>query len=88
MYAIRSYYAEDIPELILEKTGGEVWLPKLLVEAGLTDSTSAARRLIKQQAVSLDNEKVLDTEYAVQPEGDILVKVGKRRFAKIRNNFV
>lgn len=74
---------EDIPELILEKAGGEVWLPKLLVEAGLTDSTSAARRLIKQQAVSLNNEKVLDTEYAVQPEGDILVKVGKRRFAKV-----
>jgi tyrosyl-tRNA synthetase len=74
---------EDIPELILEKAGGEIWLPKLLVEAGLTDSTSAARRLIKQQAVSLDNEKVLDTEYAVQPEGDILVKVGKRRFAKV-----
>ncbi len=74
---------EDIPELILEQAGGEVWLPKLLVEAGLTDSTSAARRLIKQQAVSLDNEKVLDTEYAVQPEGDILVKVGKRRFAKV-----
>ena len=74
---------EDIPELILEKAGGEVWLPKLLVEAGLTDSTSAARRLIKQQAVSLDSEKVLDTEYAVQPEGDILVKVGKRRFAKV-----
>jgi len=74
---------EDIPELILNKAGGEVWLPKLLVEAGLTDSTSAARRLIKQQAVSLDSEKVLDTEYAVQPEGDILVKVGKRRFAKV-----
>ena len=74
---------EDIPELILEKAGGEVWLPKLLVEAGLTDSTSAARRLIKQQAVSLDSEKVLDTEYAVQPEGDILIKVGKRRFAKV-----
>jgi len=74
---------DEIPELILEKSGGEVWLPKLLVEAGLTESTSAARRLIKQQAVSLDNEKVLDTEYTVQPEGDILVKVGKRRFAKI-----
>jgi len=74
---------ENIPELVLEKADGEVWLPKLLVEAGLTESTSAARRLIKQQAVSLDNEKVLDTEYSVQPSGDVLVKVGKRRFAKI-----
>jgi tyrosyl-tRNA synthetase len=74
---------ENIPELALEKANGEVWLPKLLVEAGLTGSTSEARRLIKQQAVSLDNEKVLDTEYAVQPSGEVLIKVGKRRFAKI-----
>ncbi|KPK31613.1 MAG: tyrosine--tRNA ligase, partial [Nitrospira bacterium SG8_35_1] len=74
---------ENIPELVLEKASGEVWLPKLLVEAGLTGSTSEARRLIKQQAVSLDNEKVLDTEYNVQPAGDVLIKVGKRRFAKV-----
>lgn len=77
---------ENIPEITLEKAGGEVWLPKLLVEAGLTESTSEARRLIKQQAVSLDNEKVLDTDYNVQPEGEVLIKVGKRRFAKISFN--
>ena len=74
---------ENIPEFILAKRDGEVWLPKLLVDTGLTESTSAARRLIKQQAVSLDNQKVLDTEFAVQPIGEVLVKVGKRRFAKI-----
>lgn len=77
---------ENIPEITLDKAGGEVWLPKLLVEAGLTESTSEARRLIKQQAVSLDNEKVLDTDYNVQPEGEVLIKVGKRRFAKISFN--
>ena len=74
---------ENIPELVLKEADGEVWLPKLLVKAGLTGSTSEARRLIKQQAVSLDNEKVLDTEFAVQPAEEILVKVGKRRFARI-----
>jgi tyrosyl-tRNA synthetase len=74
---------EDIPELHLNKEEGEVWLPKLLVKAGLTESTSEARRLIKQQAVALDGEKVLDMEYMVQPSEEILVKVGKRRFAKI-----
>jgi len=74
---------ENIPELSLKIADGAVWLPKLLVEAGLTESTSAARRLIKQQAVSLDNEKVLDTEFNVQPTGEVLIKVGKRRFAKI-----
>jgi len=75
---------DNIPELILGKADGEIWLPKLLVEAGLTGSTSEARRLIKQQAVALDGEKVRDTEFSVQPEGDILIKVGKRRFAKVR----
>jgi tyrosyl-tRNA synthetase len=74
---------DNIPELILEKANGEVWLPKLLVEAGLTESTSEARRLIKQQAVTLDNDKIVDTDYNVQPAGDILIKVGKRRFARI-----
>lgn len=74
---------DNIPELILKKANGEVWLPKLLVEAGLTESTSEARRLIKQQAVTLDNDKIVDTDYNVQPAGDILVKVGKRRFARI-----
>ena len=75
---------EDIPELHLKKGDGEVWLPKLLVEAGLTVSTSEARRMITQQAVSLDGEKVHDMEYMVQPSAEIMVKVGKRRFAKIR----
>jgi tyrosyl-tRNA synthetase len=74
---------EDIPELHLNKEEGEIWLPKLLVKAGLTESTSEARRLIKQQAVSLDGEKVQDMEFMVQPSEEILVKVGKRRFAKI-----
>jgi tyrosyl-tRNA synthetase len=50
----------------------------------LTGSTSEARRMIKQQAVSLDSEKILDTEFSVQPEGEVLIKVGKRRFARIR----
>jgi len=75
---------ENIPEITFSKNDGEIWLPKLLVEAGLTGSTSEARRLIKQQAVSLDGDKVLDPEYSLQPEGEVMVKVGKRRFAKVR----
>ncbi len=74
---------DNIPEFVLEKAEGEVWLPRLLVDAGLVKSTSEARRLIKQQAVSLDNEKILDAEYVVHPGAEILIKVGKRRFARV-----
>jgi tyrosyl-tRNA synthetase len=75
---------ENIPEFTFNKKDGELWLPKLLVETELTKSTSEARRLIKQQAVSLDGEKVLDAEFSLVPEGEVMVKVGKRRFAKVR----
>jgi tyrosyl-tRNA synthetase len=75
---------DNIPELHLKAADGEIWLPKLLVEAGLTGSTSEARRMIKQQAVSLNSEKICDTEFSVQPEEEVLIKVGKRRFARIR----
>ena len=60
-----------------------VWLAKLLVEAGLVKSTSDGRRMIKQGAVSLDSEKATDEKAEITPEGELLVKVGKRRFAKV-----
>lgn len=60
-----------------------VWLAKLLVEAGMVKSTSDGRRMIKQGAVSLDGEKVTDEKAEITPAGELLVKVGKRRFAKV-----
>jgi tyrosyl-tRNA synthetase len=74
---------EDIPTLQVDSTQGPVWLPKLLHDAGLAQSTSEARRLIKQQAVSLDGEKVADIEFQVNPVGEVLLKVGKRRFCRV-----
>jgi tyrosyl-tRNA synthetase len=74
---------EDIPVHEVKNAQKDIWLPKLMCEAGLTSSTSDARRLIKQQAVSLDGEKVMDTEYKVAPVEEILLKVGKRRFCRV-----
>lgn len=74
---------EDIPTLQVDSTQGPVWLPKLMQDAGLVQSTSDARRLIKQQAVSLDGEKVVDMEFQVNPVGEVLLKVGKRRFCRV-----
>lgn len=73
---------ESIPEITLP-AADEIWLPKLLVEAGLVKSSSEGRRLINQQAVSLDNEKVGDPELQVKAAGEVLIRVGKRRFCKV-----
>jgi len=73
---------DEIPEVQLSFTE-PVWLAKLLVEAGMVKSTSDGRRMIKQGAVSLDGEKISDEKREITPEGELLVKVGKRRFAKV-----
>lgn len=73
---------DDIPEIRLAASG-EIWLPQLLVEAGLVSSTSDGRRMIQQNAVTLDGEKVGDQAVKVQARGEVLLRVGKRRFCKV-----
>ena len=73
---------DDLPEYTLTASEA-VWLPKLLVDAGLVTSTSEGRRMIEQMAVSIDGEKVTDSGCALGPMGTKIVKVGKRRFCKI-----
>lgn len=75
-----------LPDDIAEKkiqTQEDIWLPKLLVELDMVKSTSDGRRMIKQNAVSLNGKKVTDMKMNVSPQGEILVKVGKRRFCKV-----
>lgn len=74
---------DDIPEKEFT-SDKEIWLPQLLVDCGLVKSTSEGRRMIKQNAVSLDSEKVNNMNHAVAPTGEVLLKVGKRRFCKVR----
>ncbi len=73
---------DEIPEIHV--TGSEpVWLPQLLVDAQLVKSTSEGRRMVKQNAVSIDGEKIQDMNINIEPEGAILLRVGKRRFCRI-----
>jgi len=73
---------DDIPEKVMP-TGEDIWLPRLLVDAGLVNGTGEARRMIKQNAVSLDGAKITDDEHQVCAAGEILLQVGKRRFCKL-----
>jgi tyrosyl-tRNA synthetase len=75
---------DDIPTLTMNVAGGEIWLPRLLADAGLVKGTAEARRMIKQNAVSLDGEKVTDVEYTITTMDEVLVKVGKRRFCRVK----
>ena len=50
--------------------------------AGFASSRGEARRLIKQGGVKLDEVRVEDPEAVLEP-GQYLLKVGKRRFARL-----
>ncbi len=76
----------ELPDDIIEKrmhSDDDIWLPQLLVDLEMVKSSSDGRRMIKQNAVSLDGKKVTDMKRNVSPHGEILVKVGKRRFCKV-----
>ena len=75
-----------IPEFQLDNEmleGGQVPLPKLLVLTKTASSTSEARRLIQQGAVKINNEKISDPNIMLIPEEGMIIKAGKRKFAKI-----
>ncbi|MBU1404420.1 MAG: tyrosine--tRNA ligase [Proteobacteria bacterium] len=74
---------EDMPELILPASPDGVWLPKLLVDTAMVKGSGEGRRMIQQGAVTMNGEKVSDVEMVVKTEGEILLKVGKRRFCRV-----
>ncbi|NDY42082.1 tyrosine--tRNA ligase [Dissulfurirhabdus thermomarina] len=78
----RGEIPEDIPEVRVGASGGGIFLPRLLKEAGLVSSASEARRLIRQGAVSMDGERVAGEEVRVSA-GSRVLKVGKRRFLRV-----
>ncbi len=75
---------EDIPEIAISAQGNEIALVHALKEAHLTKSTSEAMRMIQQGAVKIDGERVSATDHQLKKGDDIVVQVGKRRFAKIK----
>ena len=65
----------------------EEWIvsvPLLLCEIGLAKSRSDAKRLIEQRSVCIDGKTIYETRCNIK-SGSI-IKVGKRRFAKVINS--
>jgi tyrosyl-tRNA synthetase len=80
----RKQVPTDLEEIVCEMgEGAEIGLLELLDRLDLVDSRSQARRLVEQKAVRIDGEIVTDSAVRL-PAGSYLLKVGKRRFAKVR----
>lgn len=74
---------DDIPELTITCSGGTMPLVQILKEANLVSSTSEAIRMIGQNAVRIDGERVSDKDFALSSGQAVVLQVGKRKFAKV-----
>jgi len=74
---------DDMPEIILDSSGGAMALTQILKQAGLTASTSESLRMISQGGVKANGEKVEDKGLQVPPGETLVLQVGKRKFARI-----
>jgi tyrosyl-tRNA synthetase len=73
---------DNLKEYLLKEH--KIWIVRLIVDCGGTNSSSQARRLISSGGVKLNNNKLLNPDEEISlKDGDIL-QVGKRFFVKIR----
>ena len=71
---------DDIPVYSISK---EDLIVNIIFNSGLLKSKGEARRMIKQGAVRLDEERVDDIQATILPDREQILKVGKRRFLKV-----
>ena len=84
---VKVFQKRELPEEIKEyhvTLHAGISLRDILVETHLAKSRSEANRLIAQGAVSIDGEKV--TSSIAPIKSGSIIKVGKRRFAKVINS--
>ena len=79
------FVKKDIPDDIPEVAVGQdqMRIDDLVVFTGMAKSKGEARRLIQGGGVSLDGEKITDPFHTVRIKKGQVLKVGKRRFARL-----
>jgi len=75
---------EEIPEV--EMPAEPIAASKLLLACKLVSSGGEAKRMIKQSGASIDGEKLTDPNAAITPKEGAIIRVGKRRFARLKVN--
>ncbi len=73
---------DDMPEIGVDSSDGNIGITQLLKQSGLVSSTSEAIRMIDAGAVKLDGEKVSDKALQIKA-GVVVAQVGKRKFGRI-----
>ncbi len=83
---VRKEIPDDIPEFLAsDMSQSDIGLLDLMTEANLAASKGEARRLVQQNAVSVNEVKEGDIarRFDLSTDTPLVIKVGKRRYARI-----
>ncbi|MFT5839510.1 MAG: tyrosyl-tRNA synthetase, partial [Flavobacteriales bacterium] len=80
---VKNTIPDDMPEFEYVLASEGMMIANVLKDAGLVNSTSEAMRMIKQGAVKLDGNKVDHTKHLFAESVQVVLQVGKRKFARI-----
>jgi tyrosyl-tRNA synthetase len=73
---------DDMPEV--EIPAEPIMASKLLTHCNLVASGGEAKRMCKQGGVKVNDEKIADPSAEITPANDMVIQVGKRKFAKLK----
>jgi len=74
---------DDMPEITVTSSAGQIGIAQLLKQARLVASTSEALRMIAQGGVKIDSEKISDKALQLKAGVVVVAQVGKRKFSRI-----
>lgn len=74
---------DDIQLFKIQGEGQSVSVVTILKQIGLVASSSEAIRLLQQGGVRMDGEKIMDRNAQIEPNREVILQAGKRKFAKV-----
>jgi len=82
---IKKDVPDDMPEFEFPELNEGLNIIELILKVNFAPSKSEARRLIQQGGVSINGQKIEDFNHQIISDGEFVLKVGKRKFAKIKS---
>jgi len=74
----------DMPEVTLQGGAEGLLITQVLKQANLAPSATEAQRTIEQGGVKIDGERVADRGLRLKAGTNVVIQVGKRKFARVR----
>ncbi|MGA2094621.1 MAG: RNA-binding S4 domain-containing protein, partial [Sedimentisphaerales bacterium] len=60
-----------------------ILVKQLLLSCKLVETGGEAKRMCSQSAVTIDGQKITDSNATITPKDGMTIQVGKRKFAKV-----